>query len=381
MSSSTLVSPADRLPRRRPAYLLIEFNLLSRLVIVCGSLTLLLIGAMIIAASTGPTTIPAGDVADALLQYIGIERGVDVNSATYRIVTIVRLPGLMVAALVGGALACAGATMQGLFRNPLADPGIIGVSAGAAFGVVLAITQFAMLGDVWLITNGPLSDALWRIPAAAFAGALVAALAVYVLSLQRGRTNLAALLLAGVALNSVLGALTSLLLLRSADFNAMRAVLSWLVGSLEGRGWDYFHVAMWPIAFSMILIMFYSRDLNLMVIGEESAQSLGVNVPRVRLILLALSSLMTAAAVSIAGAIGFVGLVVPHILRLIIGPDHRVLLPASALGGAAFLVLADALARSIIAPELLPVGTVTALVGGPFFLLLLWRNRRQIAVF
>jgi iron complex transport system permease protein len=287
----------------------------------------------------------------------------------------------MVAALVGGALACAGVTMQGLFRNPLADPGIVGVSAGASLGVVLAITQFAALSDTWLLTKGPLGTALWRVPAAGFIGALVAAWTVYVLSLQRGRTNLAALLLAGIALNSVMGAITSVLLLRSADINSMRAVLSWLVGSLEGRGWDYFHIAKWPILFSTFLILLYSRDLNLMVIGEESAQSLGVNVPRTRLILLALSSLMTASAVSIAGAIGFVGLIVPHMLRLVIGPDHRVLLPASVIGGAAFLVFADALARSVIAPELLPVGTVTALVGGPFFLFLLWRNRRMIAIF
>jgi iron complex transport system permease protein len=371
--------------RRRPTFLLAGWGILPRLFIVCGVLLMLLFGAMVFAASTGPTTIPAGDVADSLLHYAGMDRGVDVHSATYRIVTVVRLPGLMVAALVGGALACAGATMQGLFRNPLADPGIIGVSAGASFGVVLAITQFAAVsgtaGDTWLLTNGPLGNALWRIPAAAFAGALIAALAVYALSLQRGRTNLAALLLAGVALNSVMGAITSVLLLRSADFNSMRAVLSWLVGSLEGRGWDYFHVAKWPILVSTLLILLYSRDLNLMVIGEENAQSLGVNVPRTRLILLALSCLMTASAVSIAGAIGFVGLIVPHMLRLVIGPDHRVLLPASVIGGAAFLVFADALARSVIAPELLPVGTVTALVGGPFFIGLLWRNRRTIAVF
>jgi iron complex transport system permease protein len=367
--------------RRRSAFLLAGLGVLPRLVIICGVLLVLLGAAMIYAASTGPTTIPAGDVANALLQYGGIDRGMEVQSSTYRIVTIVRLPGLMVAALVGAALACAGATMQGLFRNPLADPGIIGVSAGASFGVVLAITQSAALGDLWLLSSGSSGVDLWRGPVTAFAGAITAALAVYLLSLQRGRTNLAALLLAGVALNAVLGAITSVLLLRTADFNSVRAVLSWLVGSLEGRGWDYFHVAKWPILFSAILILLYSRELNLLVIGEESAQSLGVNVPRVRLVLLALSSLMTASAVSVAGAIGFVGLVVPHMLRLVIGPDHRVLLPASLLGGAAFLVFADALARSVIAPELLPVGTVTALVGGPFFLLLLWRNRRQIAVF
>lgn len=373
---SAVISPVES--HSRPAFLLAGLGLLPRLMIICSVLLVVLFAAMIFAAATGSTSIPYSDVANSLLQYVGINRGVDVTSSTYRIVTIVRLPGLMVAALVGAALACAGATMQGLFRNPLADPGIIGVSAGASLGVVLVITQTAMLGDLWRLSDSP---SLWHVPIAAFVGAMLAALVVYVLSLQRGRTNLAALLLAGVALNAVMGAITSVLLLRSGDVNAMRSVLSWLVGSLEGRGWDYFHVVKWPVLLSGSLIMLYSRDLNLLVIGEESAQSLGVNVPRVRLVLLALSSLITASAVSIAGAVSFVGLIVPHMLRLVIGPDHRVLLPASLIGGAAFLVFADALARSIIAPEQLPVGVVTALVGGPFFLFLMWRNRRRIAAF
>ena len=369
------------LSRRSSTFLLAGWGIVPRLVLVCGLLTVLLFAAMVLGASTGPTTIPLGDVADALLQYAGIERGVSEQSATYRIVTMVRLPGLMVAALVGAALASAGATMQGLFRNPLADPGIIGVSAGASFAVVLAITQVVAVGDLWLLSSDAGTQMLWRIPVAAFIGAIVAALMVYGLSLQRGRTNLAALLLAGVALNAVLGALTSLMLLRTANFEAVRAVLSWLVGSLEGRGWDYFHIVKWPIGITSLAIVLFSRDLNLLVIGEENAQSLGVNVPRVRLILLGLSSLLTASAVSVAGSISFVGLIVPHMLRLVIGPDHRVLLPASLLGGAAFMVLADAVSRTLLAPEILPVGTVTALIGGPFFLFLMWRNRRQIAVF
>lgn len=377
------ISPLDSTPRPRPrpAFLLAGQGVVARLIIVSAALLALLFAAMVYGASVGSTAIPARDVADALLQYAGIERGVDPASATYRIVTVVRLPGLMVAALVGGALACAGAAMQGLFRNPLADPGIIGVSAGASLGVVIVITQTAALADLWLFDRGPLSAVLWRVPLAAFVGALLAAGAVYALSLQRGRTSLAALLLAGVALNAVLGALTSVLLLRAADFDALRAVLSWLIGSLEGRGWDYFAVAVGPIALSAALMLLYARDLNLLALGEESAQALGVDVGRLRLVLLALASLMTAAAVSIAGPISFVGLIVPHILRLIIGPDHRVLLPASLLGGAAFLVLADALARSLLAPEQLQVGIVTALAGGPFFLALLWRHRRRIALF
>lgn len=379
--SSAVISPVESVTRERTPFLFAGWGMMPRLVLICGVLLALLFFAVTFSASTGSTSIPFTEVMDVLLQYAGINRGVDEASTTYRIVTIVRLPGLMVAALVGAALASAGAAMQGLFRNPLADPGIIGVSSGAAFGVVLAVTQTAILGDLWLMDRGPLQGALWRAPVAAFVGAMGASLVVYLLSLQRGRTNLAALLLAGVALNAVLGAMTSVLLLHTADFNAMRSVLAWLVGSLEGRGWDYFHVVKWPILFSSGVLLFFARDLNLLVLGEENAQSLGVNVPRVRLLLLALASLMTASAVSVAGAIGFVGLIVPHMLRLVIGPDHRVLLPASAIGGAAFLVLADALARSLIAPEQLPVGVVTALVGGPFFLFLLWRNRHQIAVF
>ena len=376
-----MITPFDSTPRARPAFLLAGQGAVSRLLIISAALLVLLALAMVYGASVGSTPIPAGDVADALLQYLGVERGVDPSSATYRIVTVVRLPGMLVAALVGGALACAGAAMQGLFRNPLADPGIIGVSAGASLGVVLVMTQTAALADFWLFSRGPLSGELWRIPLAAFVGAMLASGTVYLLSLQRGRTNLAALLLAGVALNAVLGAINSVLLLRAADTNALRAVLSWLVGSLEGRGWDYFALAAGPIAVSAALMLLYARDLNLLALGEESAQALGVDVPRLRLVLLALASLLTASAVSIAGPISFVGLVVPHILRLIIGPDHRVLLPASLLGGAAFLVFADGLARSLLAPEQLQVGIVTALAGGPFFLMLLWRHRRQIALF
>jgi iron complex transport system permease protein len=214
---SAVISPVESTSRVRPAFLLAGLGVLPRLLVICGALLLLLFVAMTYAASVGSTHIPIGDVADALLQYGGVERGVDTASSTYRIVTIVRLPGLMVAALVGAALACAGAAMQGLFRNPLADPGIIGVSAGASFGVVLAITQMVALGDLWLMD--PVDSLFWSVPVAAFAGAMLAAVAVYLLSLQRGRTNLAALLLAGVALNSVLSAFTTLMLLRSADYD------------------------------------------------------------------------------------------------------------------------------------------------------------------
>ncbi len=380
--SSVAISSSTRVSPQRVPFLLASWGVGPRLAVVGVALSAFLLAAMVLGAAVGPSAIPLRDVADALLQYVGIPRGMETTSATYRVVTLVRLPGVMVAALVGAALASAGAAMQGIFRNPLADPGVIGVSAGAALGVVLAITQAWPLADLWLLRSAENTTTalLWRVPAAAFFGAMLSALGVYLLALQRGRANPIALLLAGMAINAVLGALSSLLLLRTADFDAVRAVLSWLVGSLEGRGWAYFNVAKWPVLLAGGALMLFSRELNALALGEESAQALGVNVGRLRLMVLALASVLTAAAVSVAGAVGFVGLVVPHMLRLIVGPDHRVLLPASALGGATFLVLADAVARVVIAPQVLPVGTVTALVGGPFFLILLWRHRHTLAI-
>jgi iron complex transport system permease protein len=331
---------------------------------VCGILALLLLGAIVMSAAHGPANIPYGDVARLLLRGAGLPVGLDLPESDLAIVNTIRLPRILIGALVGAALACAGATMQGLFRNALADPGLLGITAGAGFAAVL------------VITTGVAGASLLALPAAAFVGALLASLVVYTLSLSRGRTQLSTLILAGMALSSLLSALTTLLILSTKDYSAVQAALVWLFGGLQGRGWDHLRVAILPVLAAMLITFIYSRDLNILLTGEESAQALGVNVPRTRFILLALSSLMTGAAVSIAGGIGFVGLMVPHLLRLIVGPDHRVLLPASALGGAVFLTIADTAARLIIQPAELQVGVLTALLGAPFFLFLLWRNKQ-----
>lgn len=346
-------------------FLLANYPVRVRLLIVGGVMLLGLLVAITISIAHGSSNIPYGDVAGILLSNLGIGSQAAYPDAQIRIILMVRLPRALAGALVGGALAIAGATMQGIFRNPLADPGTIGVSAGSGVGAVLAIT------------TGLAASSLWTLPLFAFVTGMSAALLVYILSLHNGRTHTSTLLLAGVAVNSFLGAVTSTLLLMAADYGEVQAILTWLVGGLRGRGMAYVDIIVLPILISTGLLYAYGRDLNLLLLGEETAQGLGVNVARTRFTLLMLASLLTGTAVSIAGGIGFVGLIVPHALRLIIGPDHRLLLPASALGGAIFLVLCDTAARLLIQPAEIQVGLITAMLGAPFFLFLLWRNRRQ----
>ncbi|MFC3476499.1 vitamin B12 ABC transporter permease BtuC [Halobacterium litoreum] len=277
------------------------------------------------------------------------------------IVGQLRMPRIVLGATVGAALAVSGAVMQGFFRNPMADPSIIGVSSGAAVGAVTAIAFPALLP--------------FGVQTAAFGGALVSAFAVYLLATQNGRTPVATLLLAGVAVQTFLGAVTSFVVVKSGK--SIREAMYWLMGTLNGSGWGDVEVALPAVVLGSVVLLAYARDMNVLLAGEEDAHALGVEVERTKRVLLAVSSVVTAAAVSVAGVIGFVGLVVPHAMRLVVGPDHRVLLPTSAFAGGAFLVVADTIARSNA--EGLPVGIVTAFVGAPFFLYLL-RDREVRAL-
>ena len=277
------------------------------------------------------------------------------------IVGEIRLPRIVLAAVVGAALAISGGVMQGFFRNPMADPSIIGVSSGAAVGAVTAIA-FPLLLPI-------------GIQISAFAGALIAAFGVYMLATQDGRTPVATLLLAGVAVQTFLGALTSYVIVHSG--RSIREAMYWLMGNLNATGWHDVELALPVVLVGSVVLLAYSRDLNVLLAGEEDAHALGVEVERTKRVLLAVSSVVTAAAVAVAGVIGFVGLIVPHVMRLLVGPDHRVLLPTSAFAGAAFLVAADTFARA--GPAELPVGIVTAFVGAPFFLYLL-RDREVHAL-
>jgi iron complex transport system permease protein len=358
-----------------------------RVLVWSASLSALLIGTVLASATVGPVEIGGWTVAKALVNTVaypsdiglawtqagfGAHRvGVPVPDLRYSqpfdlavpatdqiIVQEIRLPRIFLGAVVGFALATAGTVMQGFFRNPMADPSIIGVSSGAAVGAVATIA-FPLALPFGLQT-------------AAFVGALVSAFGVYLISTEDGQTPVATLLLAGLAIQTFLGAVVSYMLLYSGE-NLEEAIL-WLMGHLRFSSWADVEATLPVTAITFVLLLVYARDLNVMLLGEEDADALGIDVERTKRLLLAGASIVTAAAVAVTGVIGFVGLIIPHIMRLIVGPDHRILLPTSALAGAVFLVLADTIARS--GPAEVPVGIVTAAVGAPFFLFLL--RRREV---
>jgi iron complex transport system permease protein len=265
----------------------------------------------------------------------------------------IRLPRIVLGALVGFALAAAGAVMQGFFRNPMADPSIIGVSSGAAAGAVATIAFGRVVP--------------FGLELAAFFGGLVTAFVVYLIATEGGRTPVATLLLAGVAVQTFLGAIISFLLLQAG--RSLEEALLWLMGTLRRARWEEATVLAVAVPLLFLVLLPFARDLNVLLLGEEDAHTLGVRVEWSKRLLLGLSALLTGVAVTYVGVVGFVGLIVPHMMRLVVGPDHRVLLPTSAFAGATFLVATDTLARS--GPAELPVGIVTAAIGAPFFLYLL----------
>lgn len=325
----------------------------------------LLLGSMTIASSLGAVTLPLDTTARLLVKGIAGLPFAGEERAQAAILYLIRFPRVLAAALVGAALASSGVIMQGLFRNPLADAGIIGVLSGGA------------LGGVIVISMGLAATSFVAIPCATFTCALCTAFAVYFFTTRQGRTPLTTLLLVGIAANSVLASLTSLILSLSPDYEVSRQMHFWLMGGLDGRGWLHVQMVLPFLLVGLLPAVLLSRDLNVLLLGEETAMTLGLNVELVRRILLALSALLAGAAVAISGTVSFVGLVIPHILRLIVGPDHRLLLPAAAFGGAIFLVWCDLLARTLVPTEELRLGIMTAFVGGPFFLHLLLREEKR----
>ncbi|MFC5134721.1 MULTISPECIES: vitamin B12 ABC transporter permease BtuC [Haloferacaceae] len=351
---------------------------------------------VVVSAGIGPVRIPPAEVLKVVLNAAVIPAGVElgtrgagplalpgidlayrspfafsVDDVHRRIVLLVRLPRILLAALVGFSLAAAGTVMQGFFRNPMADPSIIGVSSGAAVGAVAFIVfPTALSATLTLPLVGAVDLGLSYgagVSLFAFVGALVAAFGVYAIATRHGRTPVATLLLAGVAVQTFLGAVISYLQLQAGE--SLRRIVAWLMGHLSGASWNEVAATALVVPPLFAVLLVYSRDLNVLLLGEEEAHGLGIEVERTKRVLLAASALITAAGVAFAGVIGFVGLIVPHMLRLLVGPDHRVLLPTAALAGGTFLVAADTAARSGAAE--LPVGVVTAAVGAPFFVYLL----------
>ncbi|WP_397544892.1 FecCD family ABC transporter permease [Roseicitreum antarcticum] len=281
----------------------------------------------------------------------------------------IRLPRLFTGLLVGASLAVSGAVMQGLFRNPLADPGIVGVGAGAGLGAVLAIVLGSFLPAAVLAMVGA-----HIIPLAAFLGGWAATMILYGVSTRQGRTSVATMLLAGIALGALAGALTGILVY-IADDQQLRDLTFWGLGSLAGASWTKLAAAAPIMLAALIAAPMLARALNGLALGEAAAAHMGIAVQRMKTLAILTVAAATGAAVAVSGGIGFIGIVVPHLLRLLMGPDHRFLLPAAACLGAGLLLLADMIARLVIAPAELPIGIVTAVLGGPVFLWILLRRR------
>lgn len=328
-----------------------------------GIVLLITLIIALLSAGIGSVAIPPLTTLKILLARLPLTIATDWPAAYEAILIDIRLPRVALIALSGAALACSGAAYQGLFRNPLADPYLIGVAAGAGLGAVLAMPLRSLAPGFGIVL----------VPLGAFSGALLTVAFVYLLGRSSGAISSTSLVLAGVAVGAMAGAVTTFLLLRSGEQSGR--VLAFLLGGYGGAGWEGV-LTIAPLVIGGCLVLFaFARPLNILLLDEEQAQQLGVNVPRVRRVIIITATLTTAAAVAFSGLIGFVGLIVPHVARLLGGADHRRLMPLAAVGGAGFLMLADLAARTVIAPQELPLGVVTALSGAPFFLFLLRRAR------
>jgi iron complex transport system permease protein len=344
----------SRVARRR------RFGIYSIAVLVVA---LLVVGGLVLTA--GSVHIPFMQVWAILVSHLPlVDPAVNWSSTTDMIVTGIRLPRILLAGMAGAALAVAGATYQGLFRNPLADPYLIGVAQGAALGAVLGFLV------PWTFLGG------YLIPVLAFLGALVSVSVVYLIARVGKAIPVTTLILAGVAIGSFLISLTSYITITSAD--KMPGILSWLMGKFSLASWQQVGLIAPFLTVGIIAILIFARPLNVMQLDEEQAEQLGINVERTKLILIAASTLITAAAVCFVGTIGFVGIIIPHAVRLIWGPDYRTLLPLAALSGAILLILADTASRTLFPPTEIPVGVITAFLGAPFFLFLLRRKKKAV---
>lgn len=335
----------------------------GRVFVLTVVLSLALLTGCLLSAAIGAYNIPLGDVLSSVQHRTGLG-GQALDRVGESVLWNVRLPRVVLALLVGASLGCAGALMQGVFGNPLAEPGVIGISAGAAVGAVASIALgLSFLGN-------------WTITVCAFVAGLITVLLVYSLSRSGGRTEVVTLILTGIAVNAFAGALIGLSIF-FADNAQITQITFWQLGSLSQATWPKV-LAVLPCALAGLLIApFHSRKLDLLALGERPARHLGVDVERLRIVLVLVVALLTAAAVAVAGIISFVGLLVPHLLRMANGPGHRFLVPGSALGGALVLVAGDLAARTVAAPAELPLGVLTALFGSPFFFWLLRRTRRK----
>lgn len=328
-------------------------------------LSALLMLAILAGVSFGAARIPLPQVISSLLSGLP---GINLSSHTqgeHLIIWQLRLPRVLMGGLIGAGLAVSGAAVQAVFRNPLADPGLIGVSSGSALAAIVMI----VLGDVILVGWLSQFQAI-ALPVAAFTGGLITTALIYRISTMDGSTRIFTLLLAGIAISALTGAVSGVLTYL-ADDGQLRSLTFWSMGSLGGLSWQSIWTAGPWILLALVILPCFRQALNALLLGEQVAQHLGMSAQRIKKVVIAIAAVAVGASVAVAGMIGFVGLVVPHLMRLWLGPDHARLLPASALCGASLLILADVISRTVAAPAEIPIGIITALIGSPFFLWLL----------
>ncbi len=333
-------------------------------------LLLILLLMIIACASIGAAKISLKDTGLIMVSFIpGLNHFIDTSRLDLQdmvILSQIRLPRIFLSIFVGIALAAAGVIFQGLFRNPMADPFVIGVSAGAALGATIGLVFITGVGLLGISTTAVF----------ALLGALGTTFLVYSIARARGKVSVITLLLAGIALSAMLSAITYFIMIFKV--NDMAKVIFWIMGGLTSASWSRFIILAPLVTILVVISGFFMRDLNIISLGDRRAVQLGVQTEKVKKIMLVMASLIAAVAVSVSGIIGFVGLITPHILRLIVGPDHKILYPTSALAGGIVLLMSDTIARTVLMPREIPVGIITSIIGVPFFLYLLVRSRRQI---
>ncbi|MDE2968064.1 MAG: iron ABC transporter permease [Chloroflexota bacterium] len=360
--------PLAQLRERRPDLAGAAESTLPRLLepVAWGILTAGLIALVLVNLALGAFDVELPRIIGVLFGKVGIDLGIDYTTREEAVVWVIRVPRMLMAAAVGAGLGISGAALQGLFRNPLADPGLIGVSSGAAFAIAVSVVV------------GISAWGLFALPLAAFIGGLTLTFLIYGFARRGGRAQMATMLLVGIAVNALLGAAISFIISFSDD-EELRDIVFWLLGSLAGSLWEYVYSAGPLILFAILVLVRQAGALNLLSLGDAEARHLGVPVQRTQLLIVAAAAMATGAGVAVAGVVGFIGLIAPHIVRLAVGPDHRRLMPASAMAGAILVLGADLAARTIAEPAELPLGVLTAMIGTPVFLFLIDRSRRSLA--
>lgn len=349
---------------RRPAATATPKHVIGRRVALFSGLGIALIAAVIFSLGVGQFPITPGEILNSILAKIGFDVPAPTRVNAEAALWTIRIPRLLLGLFIGAALAGSGLLLQAIFGNPLADAGVIGISSGAALGASAAIvTGIGVFGQ-------------WTIPAMAFIGGLVTVIGVYLVSRSGGKTEVVTLILTGIAVNAIAGAGIAFMTFIGTT-SSREQIIFWQMGSLNGARWQQVQLVIPLVIIGLLIAYLLSPKLDLFALGEKSARHLGVNVEALRIGVILLVAVLVSAAVAFAGIIGFVGLVVPHLMRMIIGPAHRPLLIASVLGGALLMVLADLVARTTVPMADLPIGMVTSLVGGPFFFWLLIRTRKR----